>query len=57
MKFIKFDSYSNPCLACIPIYEQVRRWLDSNPSVTIKEIEMNESDAFLFYEFCETAHE
>lgn len=57
MKLITFDTRSKPSLTCATIFEQVSMWLSANPNVMVKEIQMNESDARLLYEFHETAFE
>jgi hypothetical protein len=50
MESKKFDNYSNPYLTFTPIDEQVSIWLESHPEVSIKDINMTDRDAIVYYE-------
>lgn len=50
MESKKFDNYSNPYTIHTPINEQIAHWLEKNPEITVKEIQINQEDAIVFYE-------
>lgn len=50
MESKKFDTYSNPYTFYTPITAQIDHWLDKNPNIKIKDLQVNKDDAIIFYE-------
>lgn len=45
-----FNTHLNPYVAHTPIEEQLSIWLEDNPDIKIKELQVNKEDALVIYE-------
>jgi hypothetical protein len=45
-----FNTYSNPYVTFTPIDEQISIWLEANPHIKVRDLDMSDRDAIVYYE-------